>query len=370
MRIPAQKPAKALLYILHAGNFYGTERMALATLLGLDEYEVRVVVAPSPRGSASVAAEAERFGVRTVVFNTRWQLVVGLVPWFLRYRSIDVIGTGVAQSFICHVLASIFFVRLRQLQVVHGGTHDEHAYGKKHHLGRIGVRVVAVSNFVREKLVGYGVNPAAISVIDNFLSDMQRDGRTPRASYDPSAPTPRPVDPSRVRVSVVSRVDPIKRIDLLVDAIERHQLSSFHFDVYGTGLELDVMRSRCAALPNITVHGFVSDVEERLAGSDFLLHLCPEEPFGLVILEAFLMKLVAIVPDAGGAGGLVADGINGLRFHADDVDDFVRTLETARGMTGEALQRIADAGFEKLNTDFSQRVGVRHYREALKAGGR
>ena len=39
---------RALLYILQAGKLYGTDRMALATPRGMDEYDKPVVLASSP----------------------------------------------------------------------------------------------------------------------------------------------------------------------------------------------------------------------------------------------------------------------------------------------------------------------------------
>jgi len=341
--------------------------MALATLEGLDEYERRIVFAPLPSGNASVAAAAKEAGFDSVTFHSKWELVKGLFPWFLRYRSVDIIGTGVSQSFICHALARLMRVSLRQLQVAHGGTIENHAYGRKRHLNRLPVRMVAVSDFVRDKLVEHGVDPEAITVIDNFLSDAQRHEYRPRAPYDPREDRARPIDRARVKVAVVSRVDPIKKIDLLVDAVLEKGLAEFRFDIYGTGGMLDTLRERAAMLPNVHFHGYVADVKDRLADADFLLHLCPEEPFGLVILEAFLTRLVVIVPDAGGAGSLVEDRTTGLRFRADDSGDLCRVLDAARNLPAAELQAMVDAGSAELDARFSEAEGLRRYREALSA---
>ncbi|MDQ6681339.1 MAG: glycosyltransferase family 4 protein [Pseudomonadota bacterium] len=361
-----RKRTPALIYILHSGNLYGTERMALATIGGMDEYDKRVVFAPLPGGKASVAVAAREAGFESVVFHSKWELVKGLMPWFLRYRSVDIIGTGVSQSFICYALAKLSGVKVRQLQVAHGGTAELHAYGRKRYLNHIPVHLVAVSEFVRDKLVKHGVRPNTISVIDNFLSDAQRHDYQARAPYDPRAEGARPIDPSCVKVAVVSRVDRIKRIDLLLDAVAGQGLAEFQFDIYGTGEELDVLRERAAALPNVHFHGFISDVKDRLVEADFLLHLCPEEPFGLVILEAFLSRLLVIVPNAGGAGSLVEDGVTGLRFQADDIFDLREVLQAARAMSGPDQQSLANRGRAALDARFSQEEGLRRYREALR----
>lgn len=361
---PRDDPARsALLYVLNSGNLYGTERMALATLPGFADYHRRVLFAPAPAGSASVTAAARAAGYTAVTFRTRGEFARSLLPWLLRYRRIDLIGTNVGQAYIAHALARLCLVRLRQVQVVHGGTEDAHAYGRRRLLNRLPVCIVAVSGFVQRKLEQHGIRPQAIRVIDNFLADEETQRAPRRAPYDPSRPGARPVR-RPVRVAVVSRVDPIKRLDLLVEAVERHGLADFRFDVYGSGRDIETLRTRAAAIGHVQFHGFVPDVGQRLAESDVLLHLCPDEPFGLVILEAFVARLVVIAPDSGGAGDLVRDGVDGLRFAANDMDALAATLVRAQALAPAALQRLADAAEAGL-VRYSQHEGQRRYREAL-----
>jgi glycosyltransferase involved in cell wall biosynthesis len=343
--------------------------MALATLEALGEYEDRILFAPDPKGPESVAEAARAAGITAVRYvTTRLDFTRAVLPFLVRYRTVDLIGTSVAQNYICWALAKLLFVRLRQLHVIHGGTEDEHAYGRKHHLNRIPVRVVAVSDFVRERLVAHGVNREAISVIDNFLTENELHAPgAMRPPYRTSIPGARPVDPRRTRVAVVSRIDPIKRIDVLVDALERHGLREFVFDVYGSGEDLEVLRARASGLSNVTFHGFVPNVAQALPNADMLLHLCPQEPFGLVILEAFRSRLLVLVPDRGGAGALVQDGVTGLRFAADDANDLARALQLARGLPGDTWQQLADAGHATLYDRYSSDQGARRYRQALAA---
>jgi glycosyltransferase involved in cell wall biosynthesis len=339
----AMPSESVILYVLNSGNLYGTERMALATLAGMEEYVHRVVAAPRPNETESVANAARAVGFETVTFQTRWEFIKAVLPWFRPFRRVDMIGTGVAQSFLAHVLARVLFVRLRQLQVSHGGTEDWHAYGKKKSLNRLPVRIIAVSEFVRGKLIEHGVRPHAISVIDNFLTDAGARGSTHRPPYDAALAGARPVDRERVRVAVVSRIDPIKRIDLLITAVESRGLHHFMFDIYGSGSEIASLRRRAERLPNVRFHGYVAGAPERVAEADLLLHLCPDEPFGLVVLEAYAAGVVALVPDRGGAGSIVDNGATGLHFNAGDVGSLVTALENARALPGPALQKLADA---------------------------
>lgn len=359
-----RSPTRVILYILHCGSMYGTERMALATLEGMGHYEKRVVVAPPTWEVHSVADAARAAGYESVTFKGRLSLIMSLVPWMLRYRAIDVIGTGVVHNAVCYVLGKVFRVKLRQLHVAHGGTLD--SYARKSALNHIPVRTVAVSGFVRDALIRHGVQADDIVVIDNFLSTAQRRVHGCRPPYRAEATGSRPVNRAQVRIVVVSRLDLIKKVSVLVKAVATHGLHEFQFDIYGTGSEIDRLKASSAAMPNVRIHGYTSEVKERLQEADLLLHLCPEEPFGLVVLEGFLSRLVVVVPDSGGAGALIEDGVTGLRFNADNADDLARVLRAARSMNDTELQRLADAGNSTLDKQFSPIEGARRYKQALE----
>jgi hypothetical protein len=66
----------ALLYALHSGNLYGTERMALATLEGLlDEFDPIVF---APPGAA--LQEAQRRGIPGFAFRNPLEFALQLRP--------------------------------------------------------------------------------------------------------------------------------------------------------------------------------------------------------------------------------------------------------------------------------------------------
>lgn len=358
-----REPARILFYILHCGGMYGTERMALATLEGMSHYDKRVVFSPITQQANSVAEAARLTGYETVAFGNRLSLIAAIVPWMFRYQSIDVIGTGVVHNAVCYVLAKIFRVKIRQVHVAHGGTPD--SYIRKASLNHIPVSMVAVSAFVRDALVGYGVRASGIVIIENFLSAAQIAGHGRRLPYRSDSEISRPLNRSKVNVAIVSRLDPIKKLALLVQAVAIYGLFDFQFDIYGTGSEIDSLKASSVLMPNLRIHGYVKDVSMRLKEADILLHLCPEEPFGLVVLEGFLSEVVVIVPDSGGAGALVEERVTGLHFKPDDVADLVCVLLSARAMGEDDLQRMADAARETLETRFSPSEGALRYRNAF-----
>jgi len=346
-----------VLYLLHCGHLYGTERMALATLAALGEGYLPVVVAPA----GPVHDEAARLGLRAQRFDSLAGMVVLLTRWFALSSRLAVISTTVKFSLACVALRALTRRRLRHLHIVHGGSADEaQAYGQKHRLNRFDVTVISVSQHLRERLIAHGVRPDKIVVIENFLADAQRHAAPRRR---------RPFDGGVRDWVLVARLDALKRVDLLLDALDRHpDLRTLRFTVLGDGPELAKLKQRAEAAGHpVRFTGYVADVAQRLADAQGLLHTCPVETFGLLVLEAMAAGLLVLVPDRGGAAALVNDGVDGLRFTADDADALARALRRARDLPGPTLMAMVTRTGARLHERWSQAACIRRYR-ALLAG--
>lgn len=346
------------LYALHSGNLYGTERMALSTLEGLrDEFDPVLFAPPGP-----ALEEARRLGMTAVEFVNARQFALRIAPFIARNRRLAFAATGVMHS-LAFLAWNLLFRRPNvHLHLVHGGADEKLSYGRKKRLNGKAVILVAVSEFVRERLIANGVEGEQIKVVENFLPDRQIA----------SAPRRRPyVDPGVARIVVVSRVDPIKRIDLLCDALERHpELNRLSFRVLGSGWDLEKLRERAAAKKlNIALEGFCPHVPEILAESDLLLHLCPTEPFGLAILEAMAAGLPVLLPDRGGAATLVEPEVSGFRFRADDAEDLSSALARLAEIAPERLNAVAAAAADRLRERYSESSRLNDYRRLLEPVG-
>ena len=351
-------PAPMAVYVLHSGNLYGTERMALDTLTGLRAEFDPVLVAPP--GAALEAAAA--LGFRTIPFSGQRGMTLVLFR-LLRDGSVAaLLTTSVVQSLMAAGSGMLLNRHFRHLHVVHAGSPDDTgSYGHKRLLNPLPLSIVAVSRFVKEKLLQHGVREDRISVIPNFLSDERLAAFERRPPFAQSGVR---------RIAVVSRLDPMKRVDLLCDVLEAEpSLADLEFRIYGTGTAHGSLRQRIdAAGLNVRLAGFTPHIEDELAQSEALLHLCPTEPFGLAVLEAFAAGLPVIVPDAGGAAEIVgADGC-GFLFRADDPADLARVLRTVRGAGADELNRKVDGGRQLLRCEYRQRVGIRRYLRLLVPG--
>lgn len=340
-----------LLYVLHSGNLYGTERMALATLDGLrDEFRPVLLAPPGP-----ALEEARRLEITASSFRNAAELALAIRSWLASQQWIAFAATGVSHSLVFMALNLVYRRPCVHVHLVHGGTDERESYGRKRLLNGRKVLLVAVSDYVRSRLIANGVQADQIRVCENFLPDAQI-AATPRRA---------PFNRKGIRnVIVVSRVDPIKRIDLLLDALDRHPpLAALNFQVYGTGWDLEALRERAMRTHRqVNFAGFSDRIPEAIQQSDALLHTCPVEPFGLAILEAMAARVPVLVPDQGGAAGLVEPGISGFHFTAGDPDALAAALLKLAGLPAMNLNQIVLAAAARLSAHYSGTAGMAAYR--------
>lgn len=343
-----------MVYLLHSGNLFGTERMALETLAALPEYRPVIVCPPGPLQTLTAAR-----GIETQLGTSRKTWVKAVFALFRQNRRLICLSTSLTQV-LWIVLANLRYRReLIHLHLVHGGADERDSYGRKYLLNRLPLTQVAVSHFVRERLIHHGVRPERIQVVGNFLSAATRAAIPVHGPWGP---------PPRRRGVVVSRLIPDKKVDLLLEALARHaDLHHLEFDVFGTGGQLEALRCRAAqqSLP-VRFHGFAVDVQKRLCHYDFLLHLNGQEPFGMVLLEAMAAGIPVVVPDCGGTGEIVQDSHNGLTFSADDADSLADALRRIARLETTELQQLLDHAATTLNQTYGQAGQVARYRQLLE----
>ena len=334
---------------------YGVERMALATLSGLQTDYRTLLIAPDGESHARAAT----LGIESVTTNgpLRFSRLFSRLLW--REPQLVFITGSVEQSLVAAGLNVVFRRRLTHVHVAHGGP-EPVGYARKCWMNWIPVQIIAVSDYVRRRLIAYGVRGRSIVVVENFLEPGRAEALS-RITH----PSPRKVE----RVLSVIKLEPWKRPDLLLDAIEaRDELRAISFRVLGEGALLDELRERAAAdYPNVRFLGY-GDADEELRQSDLLLHPNPEEPFGLVVIEAMFAGVPVLVPDAGGAGDLVTDRINGYRFAADDAISLADRLVGLMTASGDELAVTAQRARDQAVQRFDPQRQIGEYRAVFESG--
>ena len=343
-----------LIYVLHSGQLYGTERMAMIAVKGISHEFQPILLAPP----GLLLAEAKHQGLATECFRNNWDLGNRLKSYLVEHQKVVFVTTSVSQS-ICIMLWNLFYHRqLVHLLMVHGGVNERLSYARKSMLNYLPVKFIAVSEFVRDRLQVHGVRPQQIKVIENFLSESQIELMPKRQPF---------TKPGIKRVIVVSRLDPIKRVDLLFDTLDSFpELDGLEFRIFGSGRDMAKLKKRASeSHPQVILEGFSNQVLEEMANSDLLLHLCPVEPFGLAILEAMAVGIPVLVPDRGGAKTLVQHGISGFQFSADDEKDLALWLLKLQKSPAQLLNQIVSNAQNTLKSRFSEQKGIAAYNDLL-----
>jgi glycosyltransferase involved in cell wall biosynthesis len=334
---------------------YGTERMALSTALGLaNEFETIFI---GPYGPALM--EAERLGFETRSFQSIPTLVRRIWEVLWEFQSFTFVSTVPRYSAICMMLNYVLRRKVRDVQMIHGGGSDEKDYANLWRFNSYDSNFVTVSEYSKEKLVKLGVRADRISVVGNFLTSEQLAVMPRRPAYTRDG----------VRnVAIVSRIDPPKRVDLLLDALDRRgaELSDLSFKIFGWGPDFDKLRLRGLVHPNVEFAGYTENVAAELAQADLMVHTCPVEAFGLAVLEAMAVGLPALVPDKGGTATLVAEGVTGFTFHADDADHLAARLVELKNAPAELLNRMSRNARISHDTRFSAQASLEKYRRLFE----
>jgi len=345
-----------LLYVLHSSHLYGTERIALETLNGLKDEFLPVLFGPP----GPAMEEAEKLGFQVQRFKGMKDFARVLRPALREHPRLTFVATSVTQATVCILLNTLYRRQIKHFQIVHGGAEGSGAFGRKKWLRFANIRFITVSDWAKEQLIANGVPADRIEVVANSLSPARIASAPRRGPYE---------IPGLHRVLIVERLDPSKRVDLLIDALdhERAELADVSFRILGLGMNMKELVERAAkSHPNVEFAGFSNKVPLEMAAADLLIHTCSTETFGLVVLEAMAANLVVLVPDLGGAGSLVKEDTNGFKFCSDDPTHLAECLVKLKSAPPELLNRIVAGGRVTVEQTYAASLMVEKYRRLFR----
>jgi glycosyltransferase involved in cell wall biosynthesis len=136
--------------------------------------------------------------------------------------------------------------------------------------------------------------------------------------YPPAPQRPYRCDEYGEYVFMVSRLTPLKRADLLVQALGRPEAAGIRAVIAGDGDQRDALQALIGRLgleDRVTLAGRITDPEllEHLARCRVVCFPPFDEDYGFVTAEAFASaKAVITCRDSGGPAELVEDGVTGI----------------------------------------------------------
>jgi glycosyltransferase involved in cell wall biosynthesis len=287
--------------VLHVitGLDVGGAEIQLSLILKYTRHESEVVTLYNP-GPVAEQIGAGGTRVRDIGMrrNTQVSALLELRSMIARGRY-DVVHTHLYRSQIYARPAA----RLARTPVV---LTTEHSIGETHIERRkmtAGVRglylaselfsdaTIAVSDVVRDRLVRWGVPARKITVIPNGLD-------TAALAFDPAARQRARerfgIPPDIYVIGSLGRLDPNKRIDLLVEAARPVLGDRCKVLVIGRGEDqarITATVERLGAADHVIFGGFQSDTAAMMSAFDLYAATSAQETFGLSVLEAMASGL-------------------------------------------------------------------------------
>lgn len=238
--------------------------------------------------------------------------------------------------------------------------------------------VIAVSHFVRERVIGLDVDPRKVEVVWNGVDTREfAPARSQKLFWRRHFGLPE----GELIVTMIARMARNKRHDLVIDALQRVRelLGRGHLVIVGA---FDGDRAyqdattahvgRCGMAGHYSRFEFLADVRPILHASDIVTLPSEDEPLSRAVLEAMALGLPVLVSDSGGTKEVIEAGRTGIVVRHGDVSSLRAALlqlatspETAEAMgiaaAAEVSTSLTSARCAERTTEIYERVLAGEY---------
>ena len=288
--------------------------------------------------------------LRELVARSQERIVLHVMPargwnrWLLRWRLRRLVSTIAPEAIVVHGAKAVS--RMQGLQSgsvpLIAVTHNASArLAKATHL-------IALTQGMRELFVARGFPPARIHEIPNPLP--MRVADLPK----PSASVPKPP----LQIGLLCRLVQKKGVDVFLRgfrmALDRGLQAQALIGGDGPERErLEALARKLGLETQVRFAGWVGEADAFYRSIDWFCIPSRDEPFGLVALESFAHGVPVLASSVGGLAEIVTDGVNGLRFRADDPAALAAALLQAQQQADRvpALCEFAYASLERYRPE-------------------
>ena len=213
-------------------------------------------------------------------------------------------------------------------------------------------RVIAVSRYVRDLLIGEGLDAGRVEVVYDGVDTgraqpERRSGRRRRLG----------IADGEFLIGCVGHLTSEKGHALLIRGFS--EILKTHPDsrlaVVGEGplrADLERLIRELGLQGRVILAGFVSDLDDLLPGFDLLVHPSLAEGLGSVLLQAMSHQVPLCASRTGGIPEAVIDGETGFLFSPGSPEALARSVLRARSDPGRA-RRQAERAAARVRADFS-----------------
>ncbi len=178
---------------------------------------------------------------------------------------------------------------------------------------------------------------------------------------------------------MLARLEPVKRVDRLIDAIARISRGDIRVVICGEGIDrpgLELMAKRLGLDRKVTFAGFRADAWDIIDASSFVCLTSDKEGMPRSLMEAMAMGRAAVATDVSGTDEVVHHGETGLLVPPNDIRRLAGAIEELAGsrelrthMGAKAMERAARYFDEREVVDRLDRLYEELYRGSLAVRG-
>jgi len=133
-----------------------------------------------------------------------------------------------------------------------------------------------------------------------------------------------------LKLVFVGRLDPVKGVPVLFDALEKvfETRTDITLEIVGGGSLQEQLQARAKSLPGITFHGYMSqdEVAKKIEAADALVLPSYAEGLPVVYMEALASARPAIATDVAGVSELIVNTETGLLIDPGDSDQLAEAI--------------------------------------------
>jgi glycosyltransferase involved in cell wall biosynthesis len=323
------------MHLVESAGVYGAERVILALsreMLSSEEFEPVIGCLVQHRhAQPDLVAVAAAVGVEShCVLIRNWALPLDVVSAASQFKDlrIDLVHCHGYKPTIVAALARLYS-RVPVMSTCHlwfvepkTPLRTRIAIGIERLLYRFGhMRVVTVSDAIRNSIISYGAPEALVSVVANGIS---LEGFV-------DAIRPDPPKTAGFRIVNVARLAPQKAQRDLVQAaaIAAVSVENLQVVILGDGELRPALEAQIRELNAegcVSLLGFRSDVQEMVAGADAFVLPSLDEGMPISLLEAVALKVPVIVTPVGDIPKLIEHERSGLVVNANDPEGLATAI--------------------------------------------
>jgi glycosyltransferase involved in cell wall biosynthesis len=191
-----------------------------------------------------------------------------------------------------------------------------------------------------------------VHVLPNFVPDSPAPAAS-RAAFDTPAEAP--------VLLGLGRLHRNKAFDILIEALVR--LPEAYLWIGGVGaLERDLAEqaARLGVIDRVRFIGWRDDVPALLAAADVFVCSSRIEPFGNIILEAWVHRTPIVSTTASGPASLIEDGRSGLLAPIDDAEALAAAIGRVVD-SAELAANLIDGGRASYEAGYTEAAIIRRY---------